>query len=153
VTRINLRNSATTHQELWLGRRDGDLRDPRLQRRRHLQVLICHESKRTKNEELSTGPKVPIRIPAFAGIFTDMILITGATGTIGSQVVRLLAARGVPVRAMTRNPSGTQWPDGVDVVPGDFGDADSLDRAVDGVESAFLLTAPGGTCPSTTALW
>ena len=76
-----------------------------------------------------------------------MILITGATGTIGSQVLRLLAARGVPVRAMTRNPSGSQWPDGVDVVLGDFGDADSLDRAVDGIESAFLLTAPGGQVP------
>jgi uncharacterized protein YbjT (DUF2867 family) len=42
---------------------------------------------------------------------------------------------------MTRNPSGSQWPDGVDVVLGDFNDADSLDRAVDGIESAFLLTA------------
>lgn len=51
------------------------------------------------------------------------------------------------MRAMTRNPSGSQWPDGVDVVLGDFGDADSLDRAVDGIESAFLLTAPGGQVP------
>jgi uncharacterized protein YbjT (DUF2867 family) len=33
-----------------------------------------------------------------------MILVTGATGTIGGHVVRLLADRGVPFRAMSRNP-------------------------------------------------
>ncbi|MET7442630.1 NmrA family NAD(P)-binding protein, partial [Streptomyces sp. NPDC005568] len=34
-----------------------------------------------------------------------MILVTGATGTIGSHVVRLLAERGEKVRALTRDPS------------------------------------------------
>ncbi len=65
-----------------------------------------------------------------------MILITGATGTIGREVVRQLTARGVGLRAMSRDPRG---PDGVRA---DFDDPESLRRAVDGVDTLFLLTAP-----------
>jgi len=75
-----------------------------------------------------------------------MILITGATGTIGSEVLRRIAARGEAVRAMTRNPSRVQAPAGVEVVAGDFDDPASLERAVSGADGVFLLT-PGG--PST----
>jgi uncharacterized protein YbjT (DUF2867 family) len=32
-----------------------------------------------------------------------MILITGATGTVGSEVVKRLSAHGVQVRAVTRD--------------------------------------------------
>lgn len=72
-----------------------------------------------------------------------MILITGATGTIGSEVVRLLAAKGEQVRAMTRHPSRTGDQPGVQVVRGDFGDRDSLAKAADGAGILFLLSAPG----------
>ncbi|MFC9688281.1 NAD(P)H-binding protein [Kribbella sp. NPDC056951] len=68
-----------------------------------------------------------------------MILVTGATGTIGSEVLRQLLAAGHPARAMTRDPArlaGTA----AEVVRGDFDDPDSLARAVDGVEAVFLLT-------------
>jgi uncharacterized protein YbjT (DUF2867 family) len=71
----------------------------------------------------------------------DMILVTGATGTIGTEVVRLLAERGEPVRAMTRDPDGANSP--AEVVRGDFNDRDSLDRAVAGADAVFLLNAPG----------
>lgn len=71
-----------------------------------------------------------------------MILITGATGTIGSHVVRMLGAAGEEVRAMTRDPSRIRVP-GVEAVPGDFTDPDSLARAVAGAGALFLLTAPG----------
>lgn len=47
-----------------------------------------------------------------------MILVTGATGTIGTEVVRLLAERGEQVRAMTRDPDGAKLP--AEVVFGDF---------------------------------
>ncbi|WP_369387944.1 NAD(P)H-binding protein [Streptomyces sp. CG1] len=70
-----------------------------------------------------------------------MILVTGATGTIGTEVVRILAERGEPVRAMTRNPQGARLP--AEVVQGDFDDRDSLDRAVAGADAVFLLDAPG----------
>jgi uncharacterized protein YbjT (DUF2867 family) len=76
-----------------------------------------------------------------------MILITGATGTIGSEVVRQLAARGVAVRAMTRDPDRARLPAEVAVVQGDFEDAESLARVVAGVEAVFLLSAPGPWVP------
>ncbi|MGW4119979.1 SDR family oxidoreductase [Nocardia sp. NPDC004711] len=68
-----------------------------------------------------------------------MIVITGATGTIGSEVVRQLAARGVKVRAVTRNPESAQVPDGVEVVRGDYADTASMAPAFSGAEAAFLV--------------
>ncbi|MEU3528115.1 NAD(P)H-binding protein [Streptomyces sp. NPDC038707] len=70
-----------------------------------------------------------------------MILVTGATGTIGTEVVRILAERGERVRAMTRNPEGASLP--AEVVRGDFDDRGSLDDAVAGADAVFLLDAPG----------
>jgi uncharacterized protein YbjT (DUF2867 family) len=70
-----------------------------------------------------------------------MILVTGATGTIGSEVVRILAERGEPVRAMTRNPDGANLP--AEVVRGEFDDRDSLDGALAGADTVFMLDAPG----------
>jgi uncharacterized protein YbjT (DUF2867 family) len=74
-----------------------------------------------------------------------MILVTGATGTIGRTLLRLLAERDVPVRAMSRTPE--RIPAGIDAVHGDFEDSDSLRKAVDGVDAVFLLSAPGATIP------
>lgn len=71
-----------------------------------------------------------------------MILVTGATGTVGSEVVRLLAARGEATRAMTRDPGRAATPPGVEVVRGDYDDAPSLKRAVEGATALFLLSAP-----------
>ena len=70
------------------------------------------------------------------------MLITGATGTIGRHVVELLRAQGENVRALTRDPARMPAGDGVEVVRGDFDDAESLRRAADGVTAVFLLTAP-----------
>lgn len=70
-----------------------------------------------------------------------MILVTGATGTNGSEVLKALAARGVPARAMMRSaPPAGDVPSGITVVEGDFDDDASLARALAGVERAFLLT-------------
>ncbi|MEU0571799.1 NAD(P)H-binding protein [Nonomuraea sp. NPDC005983] len=69
-----------------------------------------------------------------------MILITGATGTIGSEVVRLLLERGEPVRSLTRDPARAA---GGEVVRADFDDPESLRAAFDGVSTAFLATAFG----------
>ncbi|GIH51763.1 nucleotide-diphosphate-sugar epimerase [Microbispora rosea subsp. rosea] len=80
---------------------------------------------------------------AGADMVMAMILVTGATGTIGSETVRLLAAMGERVRAMTRNPAAITPPPGVEVVRGDFGEPDSLARAADKTEALFLLSAPG----------
>ncbi|AOS64214.1 SDR family oxidoreductase [Actinoalloteichus hymeniacidonis] len=78
-----------------------------------------------------------------------MILITGATGTIGSKVLDLLVEGDHDVRAMTRDPARLRAYDstGVDVVIGDFDRPDSLRAAVDGIDTVFLLTAPGAAGP------
>ncbi|MGY4979082.1 NAD(P)H-binding protein [Streptomyces sp. 900105755] len=72
-----------------------------------------------------------------------MILVTGATGTIGRDVVRQLAARGAKVRALTRDPARATVPAGVEVVRGDHADPASLAAALAGATAAFLLRPPG----------
>ncbi|MBB5806002.1 uncharacterized protein YbjT (DUF2867 family) [Saccharothrix ecbatanensis] len=67
------------------------------------------------------------------------ILVTGATGTIGGAVVRQLAAAGVPVKALTRNPARAVLPAGVEVVGGDLTRPGELPLA--GVTAVFLLAA------------
>jgi (4-alkanoyl-5-oxo-2,5-dihydrofuran-3-yl)methyl phosphate reductase len=69
-----------------------------------------------------------------------MILVTGATGTVGREVVTQLLAAGEQVRGMTRNPSTAKLDTRVEVVKGDFNAPDTLARAVDGVERVFSLT-------------
>ncbi|WP_437515633.1 SDR family NAD(P)-dependent oxidoreductase [Sorangium sp. So ce1099] len=73
-----------------------------------------------------------------------MILITGATGTIGREVVRQLVERGAPVRALTRDPAkAAALGREVDLVRGDFEEPASLRPALEGVEALFMLSAPG----------
>jgi uncharacterized protein YbjT (DUF2867 family) len=69
-----------------------------------------------------------------------MILVTGATGNVGSEVVRRLAALNVPVRALTRSLEKTEPIGSVEWVEGDFTDADSLAKAVQGVEKVVLIS-------------
>ena len=67
------------------------------------------------------------------------ILVTGATGNIGRNVVEQLAKRGASVRALVRDPSKANFPAGVEVVQGDLLDVDSLRSAMKGVSTLFLL--------------
>ncbi|MGX5831036.1 NmrA/HSCARG family protein [Mesorhizobium sp. 43Arga] len=67
------------------------------------------------------------------------ILVTGSTGTIGSQVLAHLQGRNVEVRALTRSPETAQLPLGVKAVRGDLADPDSLRSALEGVTTLFLL--------------
>jgi uncharacterized protein YbjT (DUF2867 family) len=68
-----------------------------------------------------------------------MILVTGATGNVGRQVVAELRRAGVEVRALTRNPERADFPTEVDVTRGDQYDPDSLHTAVKGVDAVFLM--------------
>jgi uncharacterized protein YbjT (DUF2867 family) len=67
------------------------------------------------------------------------ILVTGATGNVGRELVAQLRAAGRIVRALTRNPQSANLPDDVEVVAGDLSAADTLDAALDGVDEVFLV--------------
>ncbi len=70
------------------------------------------------------------------------VLVTGATGYIGGRLIPELLAAGYAVRAMARRVErlgGQPWAGEVEVVPGDVLHADSLGRALDGVEVAYYL--------------
>ena len=67
------------------------------------------------------------------------ILVTGASGAIGRQVVQQLVDRGATVCALVRDPSKTNFPPGVEVVQGDLLEVASLRRALAGVSTLFLL--------------
>ncbi|MBN6110987.1 SDR family oxidoreductase [Xanthomonas bonasiae] len=69
------------------------------------------------------------------------ILVTGATGNVGRQVVEHLVKRGADVRALVRDPSKANLPAGVEVVQGDLLDVDALRGAFSGVSTLFLLNA------------
>ncbi len=74
---------------------------------------------------------------------TPRILITGVTGNVGTELTKRFIQRGIPFRAMVRNPTQatalTNLP-GVDVVAGDFNDPSTLAAVLTGIERAFLLT-------------
>jgi uncharacterized protein YbjT (DUF2867 family) len=78
-----------------------------------------------------------------------MILVTGATGTVGGAVVARLAAARAPFRALVRKPDDVARlaRDGVAAVVGDLADQASLDRALAGVQAVFALTAPSPALP------
>lgn len=72
-----------------------------------------------------------------------MILVTGATGKIGSEAVRLLAGRGVPARALVRDvsrpPQDGSW-GGTEIAVGDFDRPDTLDAAAAGTDTLLLIS-------------
>ena len=72
------------------------------------------------------------------------ILVTGATGRVGRQVVDQLIKRDADVRVLVRDPSKTRFAPTVDVVQGDMLDIDALRAAFAGVSTLFLLNAVAG---------
>ena len=71
-----------------------------------------------------------------------MILITGATGNNGQELIRQLTALGHRIRALARKPGEAAKLGGsnIEVAPGDFDLPQTLESALQGVEKAFLLT-------------
>jgi uncharacterized protein YbjT (DUF2867 family) len=67
-----------------------------------------------------------------------MILVSGATGNIGAELVRTLAEAGEPVRALVRDPAAA-LPDGAEPVTGDLDQPQTLRAALAGVRGVFLL--------------
>ncbi|MFF3482850.1 NAD(P)H-binding protein [Streptomyces sp. NPDC002701] len=68
-----------------------------------------------------------------------MILVTGATGNVGAEVVHAVAAEGEPVRALSRSGDPTGLPRGVEAVAGDLNRPHTVREALDGVRALFLM--------------
>jgi len=73
----------------------------------------------------------------------DRVLVTGATGFTGGHLARRLAADGYHVRAVVRDPSRSDdlRRAGIEVVPGDLRDRESLDRAAEGIDVVYHIAA------------
>jgi uncharacterized protein YbjT (DUF2867 family) len=89
---------------------------------------------------------------------TRTLLMTGATGMVSSALIESLKnAQGLKLRALVRDPSKAAklGARGIEAVPGDLDDPDSLAAAFDGVNDLWLLTAVGPRAPenSMNALW
>ena len=70
------------------------------------------------------------------------VLVTGATGRVGSEVVKALLQRGVDVRALTRKrPKPGTFPSAVEIALGDLADPVSIAEALKSVDKLFLLIA------------
>ena len=77
------------------------------------------------------------------------VLVLGASGYVGTNLVPFLAARGLRVRAAARRPEaleGYAWPD-VEIVPADALDRTSLDRALAEIDVAYYLVHSMATGP------
>jgi uncharacterized protein YbjT (DUF2867 family) len=79
-----------------------------------------------------------------------MILVTGATGTVGRQVVAELARMGAPVRALVRD-AAKAADLAAEIAIGDFDDRASLAAALAGCDHAFLLIGLNERNPEQTA--
>jgi uncharacterized protein YbjT (DUF2867 family) len=76
----------------------------------------------------------------------NRILLVGATGRVGRQVLFQLPPTGVRVRALVRNPHTANLPPHVDVVRGDLTLPETLDECLDEIDAVFLVwTAPPAT--------
>ncbi|MFF4734111.1 SDR family oxidoreductase [Streptomyces mirabilis] len=68
-----------------------------------------------------------------------MILVTGASGTVGSEAARLLAAQHQPTRELVRDVSRAPRAD-IEIATGDFDRPDTLDAAMRGIETVILVS-------------
>jgi uncharacterized protein YbjT (DUF2867 family) len=74
------------------------------------------------------------------GALEMKVFVIGATGRVGSEVVKALLQRGAEVRALTRKqPKAGAFPDAVEIALGDLSDPVSMAEAMKGVDKLFLL--------------
>lgn len=72
---------------------------------------------------------------------SQRIAVTGATGVVGGQVARALAAEGVPTRLVVRDPSRAPELTDAEVAVASYGDGAAVTRALQGLRTVFLVSA------------
>jgi uncharacterized protein YbjT (DUF2867 family) len=72
-----------------------------------------------------------------------MILITGASGTVGRAVLQEVRKTGKPFNAMYRHrEDAKKAPPVAPTVRADFADKNSLQQALQGIDTAFVVCSP-----------
>ncbi|MCA9549743.1 MAG: DNA mismatch repair protein MutS [Myxococcales bacterium] len=96
-----------------------------------------------KAPRVTSSVAAPAPAPVKERKLDGKVLVTGAAGHLGANLVRRLLRDGQQVRVMLRQGSNNAAVDGLEVerVYGDLRDADSLARAVDGCESVYHCAA------------
>jgi uncharacterized protein YbjT (DUF2867 family) len=78
-----------------------------------------------------------------------MILITGASGNVGKEVLKQIAQTGVQVRAAFQSASkAAAAPSGVEIVTADYNQPETLRTALKGVDRVFLVGPPTAQLPA-----
>jgi len=88
------------------------------------------------------GYKNPMDMPEMDDkAMKPLVLLTGATGYVGGRLLRRFEAEQYPVRCIVRRPEFLRGRagSGIEVVPGDLLDGDSLERAMKGIYAAYYL--------------
>jgi uncharacterized protein YbjT (DUF2867 family) len=99
-------------------------------------VALADLAHRAPAERRDEEPLAESAVPEQAALIT----VTGSTGTIGSELVRLLSTVGVAIRALYRDVRKMRTLPNVTWVPADLEDARQLKVALDGTQRLFLLT-------------
>ena len=74
------------------------------------------------------------------GMGRNMILLTGATGRVGSAAAKALARANIPFRALVRDPDKVAFdPDAAEIVQGDLNDPAIVEQALQGVSRALIV--------------
>jgi uncharacterized protein YbjT (DUF2867 family) len=72
-----------------------------------------------------------------------MIFVTGGTGMVGGEIVRLLSQNGTPARALVRNPKNAKNLPVITWVTGDLAKPETLPAAFEGAKTLFLISSIG----------
>ena len=70
-----------------------------------------------------------------------LIVVTGASGRLGGRIARRLAAEGLSLRLVVRDPSRAPDLPGASVAVAEYGDRDAVRRALDGAETVLMVSA------------
>jgi len=89
-------------------------------------------------------PSKHLAVTTIGGLVSTTILLAGATGQVGSIVARNLLSTDHRVRALVRNPdaAAAKLGAGIEYVRADLDDPRTLPGAFEGVDVAYLATAP-----------
>lgn len=94
-------------------------------------VPVASESRRQESIRSPQGKVVPVQ----------HILITGASGRVGGQVLSQLITRDARIRVLVRNPEEARFPPQVEVMRGDLTLPETLDACLKGIDTVFLVWA------------